>query len=276
MTKAQDKKLEEQEYLDGFKETQVGKQFYEDCLITDIFEVTKQPDFILKTNSEKLIGIELTEFIVKNKNTKYTQALTRIGNRICKYAKKQYDLGISMTIDQFDKFLWCPTNRNDYLKRAYDPGFSDVPPIKEFKEKLQEFVKANINNLKKRNFVKGCITIQDEYFKITIETYSFMNLGKFDCHVNNTGWCKEDPNEDLQACIDEKNNKFENYIKKCNDCYLLIILADSSKGSFCLYTDKLLKHKYTSKFKEIFFYDERKKEAYKLRAKQFSHWMLSF
>lgn len=276
MTKEQDKKLEEQEYLNGFKETNIGKQFYEDCSITDIFEVTEQPDFILKTKTGKLIGVELTELIVKNKNTKYTQALTRIGNQICKYAKKQYDLDISMTIEQFDKLLWCSTNRNDYLKRAYDPGFSDVPPVKEFKEKLQEFVSTNMDNLKKKALVKGWITIQDEHFQISIITFPSISSGKFDCRVNNTGCCKEDPIEDLQACVDEKNDKFENYIKKCEDCCLLIILADSSKGSFCFYSDVLLKHKYISKFKEVFFYDENKKQACKLRTRQFLYWTLSF
>ncbi len=266
MTKEQDKKLEEQEYLNGFKETNIGKQFYENCSITDVIEATEQPDFILKTKSEKFIGLELTEFIARNKNTKYTQALTRIGNQICKYVKKQYDLDISMTIEQFDKLLWSP-KWNDHLKRAYDPGFSDVPPYKEFKEKLQEFVDANANNLKKNAFVKGWITIQDEHFKISIITFPSISSGKFDCHVNNGGWCKENPIKELQACIDEKNDKFENYIKKCKDCCLLIILVDSSKGSFCFYSDVLLKHKYTSKFKEIFFYDENKKQAYKLCTK---------
>ena len=91
-----------------------------------------------------------------------------------------------------------------------------------------------------------------------------MNSGKFDCHVNNAGMCQKDSIDELQNCINEKNNKFENYTKKCNDCYLLIVLTDSSKGSFCFYTDALLKHKYISKFKEIFFYDEKKKQAYKL------------
>jgi|InofroStandDraft_1065614.scaffolds.fasta_scaffold00013_214 hypothetical protein len=263
MTKEQDKKLEEQEYLNGFKETNIGKQFYENCSIADVFEATEQPDFILKTKSEKLIGIELTEFIVRNKNTKYTQALTRIGNQICKYAKKQYDLCMSMTIEQFDKLLWSP-NWNNHLKRTYDPGFSDIPSHKEFKERLQEFVSTNMDNLKKKAFVKGWITIQDEHFQISIITFPSVSSGKFDCHVNNGGWCKENPIEDLQVCIDEKNNKFENYVKKCDDCYLLVILQDSSKGSFCFYTDSLLKHKYISKFKEVFFYDEKKKQAYKL------------
>lgn len=267
MTKEQDKKLEEQGYLNSFKETNIGKQFYEDCSIIDVFKATEQPDFVFKTKSEKLIGIELTEFIVKNKNTKYTQALTRIGNQICKYAKKQYGLDMSMTIEQFDKLLWCSSNRNDYLKRAYDPGFSSVPSIKEFKEKLQEFVGNNTDNLKKKAFVKGWITIQDEYFKISIITFPSVSSGKFDCHVNNSGWCKENPIEELQVRINEKNNKFENYIKKCDDCYLLVILLDSSKGSFCAYTDELLKRKYISKFKEIFLYDESKKQAYKLCTK---------
>ncbi|MDO5437472.1 MAG: hypothetical protein Q4F80_04675, partial [bacterium] len=145
-------------------------------------------------------------------------------------------------------------------------GFSDVPSPKEFKEKLQEFVSANVDNLKRSGFVKGWITIQDEHFQISVKTFSSICSGKFDCHVNDTGCCKEDLIEELQACIDEKNNKFESYIKKCDDCYLLVVLTDSSKGSFCFYTDVLLNHKYIFKFKEVFFYDENKKQVYKLCA----------
>lgn len=190
--------------MNSFKETNIGKQFYEDYSIVDIFEATEQPDFILKTKSGKLIGVELTEFIVKNKNTKYTQALTRIGNKICKYTKRQYDLDISMSIEQFDKFLWCSDNWNEHLKRVYDPGFSDIPHNKDFKKKLQEFVSVNVDNLKKKAFVKGWITIQNEHFQISIITFPSISSGKFDCHVNNTGCCKEDPIEDLQTCVDEK------------------------------------------------------------------------
>ncbi|MDO5437471.1 MAG: hypothetical protein Q4F80_04670, partial [bacterium] len=121
MTKEQDKKLEEQEYLSGFKETDIGKQFYEKCLIIDVFEATELPDFILKTKSEKLIGIELTKFIARNKNTKYTQVLTTIGNQVCQYGKKHYNLDTSILINQYDKLLWSP-KWGDHLKRAYDPG----------------------------------------------------------------------------------------------------------------------------------------------------------
>lgn len=186
-------------------------------MITDV-KIEKHPDFIFKIKTRRFVGVELTGFIVKNKNTKYTQVLTRIGNQICKYAKRQYGLDVSMAIEQFDKFLWCSDNWNEHLKRCYDPGFSSVPPIKEFKEKLQEFVDTNANNLKRKGFIKGWITIQDEHFQISIKTFPSICSGKFDCHVNNTGCCKENPIKELQACIDEKNNKFENYIKKCDDC----------------------------------------------------------
>ena len=263
MTKEHDKKAKEQEYLNNFKETNIGKKFYEDYSIIDIFEATEQPDFILKTKSEKLIGIELTELIVKNKNTKYTQALTRNGNKICKYAKKHYNLDVSIIINQYDKLLWS-TKWSDHLKRAYDPGFSVILSPKEFKDKLQEFVDDNIERLKKTTFIQDWIMLQNEYFKITIKTFPSISSGKFDCHVNNAGRCKENPIEELQACIIEKNNKIENYIKKCDNCCLLIVLSNSSKGSFCFYTDIILKHKYTSKFKEIFLYDESKKQAHKL------------
>ena len=108
MTKEQDKKLEEQEYLNGFKETNIGKQFYENCSIADVFEATRASlIFILKTKSGKAYRYRINRVYCKEiKTLKYTQALTRIGNQICKYAKKQYDLCMSMTIEQFDKLLW--------------------------------------------------------------------------------------------------------------------------------------------------------------------------
>lgn len=263
MQALKDQKLKELHYLNIFKQTPVGIQFYKDYSITDIYKAEEHPDFILKTASEKLIGIEVTELIVRNKNTQYSQALTSIGNKICKYAKKEYGIDISMLISQYDKRSFN-TNWNDCMNRLYDPGFSNIPYIKEFKEELKRFVYINIGKLKKKPLVQDCIAIQNEYFKISIYTFYSINSGKFDCHINNAGKCKVNPTEELQDCINKKNNKFENYVKECDECYLLVILADSHKGGFCFYTNDLLAHKYTSKFKEIFLYDERKTLAYKL------------
>lgn len=265
MSKAKEQKEKEWELLSNFIQTPVGYEWYKDCLNTDNSkkEDREHPDFIFNTKNGLSIGVEVTEFIVETKNTKYSQVLTRIGNKIYHYTKKKYGIDVSILINQYDKREFSP-HWKDHIALVYDPGFSNFPSAKEFKVQLQKFVDINIEKLKEKTFVQDWITFHDEHFQISIDTYSFMNSGKFDCHVNNTGLCKEDPIDELQECINKKNDKLEEYLKECDECYLLVVLPNSSKGNFCYYTDGLLKHKYISKFKDIFFYDESKKQAYKL------------
>jgi len=209
--KEKEQKEKELDQLTGFIRTPVGFQWYEDCLITHISkrEDQEHPDFILNTKNELLIGVEVTEFIVETKNTKYSQVLTTIGNQICKYTKKKYGIDVSILINQYDKRVFSP-HWKDHIALAYDPGFSDLPSAKEFKVQLEEFVDKNIEKLKISSFVQDYIMFQDEDFQISIDTYSFMNSGKFDCHVNNTGLCNEDPIDELQKCIDKKIIKLTN------------------------------------------------------------------
>lgn len=86
MTKAEEQKAKELEQLNSFMLTPIGFKWYQDCFITDNKQ-GESPDFILKTKLDKVIGIEITEFIVANKNTNYTQALTTIGNQVRQYIK---------------------------------------------------------------------------------------------------------------------------------------------------------------------------------------------
>ncbi|MDH4201731.1 MAG: hypothetical protein OEV87_02425 [Phycisphaerae bacterium] len=58
--------------------------------------------------------------------------------------------------------------------------------------------------------------------------------------------------EKLQKCIDEKNARYEKYLERCNECWLLIVV-DVFKNSQSLVPN--LTHRYESKFKRVFCLD---------------------
>lgn len=261
------KGIEEQEYFEQFLITPVGKNWYKQNCIVSI-EKTESPDFFLKNIKGERIALEMTSFIAKNKNLKFTQSLMTIGNQVIAYIKKVYNLDVSILIDKFDQRKWCG-NWNDYIERVYNPGFSVVPPLKELKNKIQAFVDGNIELLKKNFFIKNSIQIQNDYFNITAGAFTSLN-GKYDCHVNNAGQCTEDPFDELQDCINNKNLKLDIYSTKCDQCVLLIVVPSSAKGNYCHFTQKLKKHKFKSDFSSIFLYNENDRSSCILRKnKQF-------
>lgn len=248
------KDIEEQEYLEQFLMTTAGKKWYKQNCIVSI-EKTESPDFLLKNIKGERIALEMTSFIAKNKNLKFTQSLMTIGNQVIAYIKKVYNLDVSILIDKLDQRKWS-VNWNDHLELAYNPGFSVIPPLKEFKNKILAFVDKNIESLKKSFFVKDSIQIQNDYFNIAVSAYASLD-GKYDCHVNNAGQCIEDPFEELQDCINKKNLKLDKYVKKCDRCFLLIVVPGYKKGNYCHFTKKLKKHKFKSEFTSIFLYNEK-------------------
>ncbi len=69
----------------------------------------------------------------------------------------------------------------------------------------------------------------------------------------------------LQKVIEKKNQKYNNFMKHCDECYLLVCKPGVSKGNYCHFTDEILNHKFTSKFKSSFLYDVGKHSAIELK-----------
>ena len=49
-----------------------------------------------------------------------------------------------------------------------------------------------------------------------------------------------------------KNEKINNYLKKCDKCFLLIYLPDVSMGNYCHFTDELNNHKFHLNFEDVY------------------------
>lgn len=254
MNKFEIKKLEEKEQIEKFFNTKVGKKWLEGLDIVDCIK-SETPDFVLKTRNDESIALELTNFIAENKNLKFSQSLTRIGNKICREAEKEYNLHIHILIDKYDEREFS-IHLKDHLDYAYNPGFSELPDAKILKQKMRDVLKNNIEKLRQGWLVQEWIKVDNEHFKISMDPIVCPWTGKYDCHVNNAGMVKQNPIDELQICIDKKNDKINSYSANCNKCYLLIYVPNAYNANYCSFDSLLLKHRFNSKFEKIFLYSE--------------------
>ena len=267
---AQNKKEEEINYLNQFLNTPIGKNWYQIYKIKDRIE-EEHPDFIFITQDNKKIGLETTQFIKNTEQGYALQSLMRIGNKICKQIQDKHGLQISIVIDKFDKRKYGTKTREEFLESVYNPGFTALfnKKEKEIKSKIEQIVDKNLEKLK--NFprlIKETIEVNSELLTFSISGFSNIN-NKFDCRVNNQSFSKEDSFKELQDEINKKNEKLDNYIKQCDECFLLIYNPDSSKGNYCHFTDELNKQKFSYRFSNVFFYDEDSKAAICLKKNKY-------
>lgn len=168
-----------------------------------------------------------------------------------------------MLIDRYDKKKFSP-NWNDHIDLVYNPGFSEVPPKNIFKNKIREILNTNINELITSSLIQEWIYIDNDYYKISVQTFPSIASDKYDCHVNNAGQIKFNPLDELQNCINKKNKKVNKYKKDKNKCYLLIIVPDSKTGNYCSFTNELLEYNFISNFDLTFLYEEKTNLSYVL------------
>ena len=253
MNKNDTKKDKEDSLLNNFLNTKVGNNW---CLKKKVVEKVdnETPDFLLRTVDNKTLGLEITDFFVEHEHLAYSRTLTSIGNKICIEAKKKYNVPISIVIDKYDPRIWS-SDLKEHIDAAYNPGFSQVPSQNLFIEELRKLVSNNIKDIKLGKLIKQWIQIKDEYYQISIVAFPSISSGKYDCHVNNTGMLKFNPCDELQLCINKKNQKIKQYQIKCDECYLLVTVPSNKIGNYCTFTNEISKYKFESNFKSIFLYD---------------------
>lgn len=254
MSKKEKSKEKEKQLLNNFLDTKIGNNWYFAKKVIDKLG-HESPDFLLKTQDNKTLGVEITEFYVEHMSLNFSRTLTRIGNQICHETKNKYQILISILIDRYDpRKLSCKWN--DRLNASLNPGFSTLPPQNIFKEKLRQLIDDNIEDIKNNKLIKPCIQIDSDYYRIAIVTLPSISSGKYDCHVNNAGKVKFNPCEELQLCINKKNEKVQQYKTQCDECYLLVTIPSNRIGNYCSFTDEISNYKFKSNFKAIFLYDE--------------------
>ena len=144
---AQNKKQKEKKYLIDFFNSHVGQKWKAQQGIIS-YEETESPDFIFLTNKNKKIGMEITNFFAKSKHCRATQVLTNIGNKVCRYCHKKYNLEISILIDKYDKRIGQPKSKEELWDLYYNPGFTNIFNEEEIKPKIEKTIDENLINVK--------------------------------------------------------------------------------------------------------------------------------
>lgn len=252
--KQKNKEQEERKYLNCFLKSSCGQRWLtKNKIIHSSLEKSEEPDFLFETVNGKKIGLEMTRLIVPNENTKATQQLITVGNQARAYFKQKYGFDISLIIDKYDKRKWSG-KRSDYIDACYHPGFAVLPSVKELKDKIIRALDNNVEQLKKRVFIDVWIEVESELFKLTVEACANPFVGDYVTYVNNVQRCIEKPFEALQNEINKKNQKIINYMNKCDECSLLVVIPDVREGCSCHFKGLSLQF-FKTKFSSVFLYD---------------------
>lgn len=241
----------ENTYFDFFIKSKIGKEWYDKNKIIKKIEDEK-PDFIFETSTGKIIGLEIINFIVKSDTYhedkhKATARLKTIGNKVCHYFKQETGIALSLVIDIWDPRKWS-SQWKDHIEHCYDPGFKhlNASDAKIKNAIIEALLQETIPSF---GIVQKSIQIGNQIFIITADRtcdpHSSVN-------INNAGICKEDPFEELQIIINNKNGKYETYKNKSDECDLLVVSDDSNTGNFVTFSDKINTHKFSSVFKNVY------------------------
>jgi hypothetical protein len=241
----------ENTYFDFFIKSKIGKEWYDKNKIIKKIEDEK-PDFIFEMSTGKTIGLEIINFIVKSDKYhedkhKAIATLKTIGNKVCHYFKQKTGIALSLVIDIWDPRKWS-SQWKDHIEHCYDPGFKH---LNASDEKIKNaIIEALLQEpIPSFGIVKKSIPIGNQIFIITADRTCNPHTS---VNINNAGICKEDPFEELQIIINNKNGKYETYKNKCDECDLLVVSDDSSTGNFVTFSDKINTHKFSSVFKNVY------------------------
>lgn len=242
---------QEEMFCKFFLETPLGKKWYQSIKASS-YQKHEIPDFIFLIESGKKIGLEVTQFIIKDKNNtptrhfKNVSTLKRTAFQVAEYFNQKHNIPLSILIELYDERQFSP-NWNEHLDYLYNP-WTPILDI-NFKE-LKQLI---INKITQKGVPNWGIE------KLLIEFSSYKFLVTFDkfyepyisANVNSVGITIDASISDIQHTINSKNIKYRHYMEACDECHLLIVSEDPRSGNCVAFPDKILHHTFHSPFKTI-------------------------
>lgn len=209
-------------------------------------EESEEPDFILKTSSCDTIGIELTEYFQKSgkKGSKLKQKEELI-NEIVEMAKKEFE---EISNDKIMvSFNW---SENLYVKGKEKQKIASniAQLIHQHSKKLDGPIDIEYEDLPSQ--------LQD-IFSHSIEIYKNSGLQENEWNFIDAGIIGTTFDE-INKIISEKQKKIGDYLKKCDEIWLLIYTSIEPTISSSLTNkdlEKLKRHDFNSRFLKVIFYD---------------------
>lgn len=197
----------------------------------------ERPDFVIEYSKGKL-GIEVVRLFKEDSHPNSLQALEQYRTEIVNRARELCEKEIPPLL----VFVWFTLNQKVPKNRKSE--------IERVSHDLAEYVK--------RWHRENPSKVVDELRPhLDISELSLMSIGHInkDKHYWSTSECAVQENctvEKLQERIKEKNAKYDVYLKRCDECWLLIVV-NIFKNSQSLVPVR--NHRYESKFERVFCLD---------------------
>jgi len=198
------------------------------------WEKSERPDYLLKY-SGGVIGLEITA-LSNSKRSEIRSAQDKVFQKAMQIAEEK-----CLPIMEVTAKFRADSNKINIENAA-------IELVNIIQSKLCEITNDNIYYLQ---------DFGGKYFSII-----FANLGT----INGINWLKNhrwhhsymnfvsiDPINDLQNTIDVKSKKINEYLKHCDECWLLIGVDEWSASEAVDLTEKGINHVYISRFKKTFF-----------------------
>lgn len=251
------KKGREEYYLSCFLESEQGKQWLERYRVDVNSKISSEsPDFIFTTQNGKKVGLELTQFVLKNTTNKKKshaeniQALYRVGVKVVEYFQQTHNIPLSLFLEYYDKRKNYST-KEEYLAYCYNPT---TPILDVNYNKLKDLIIQRIERvgIPTWGVNKEWISLGEHSFIVTFDRFydPYTNV-----RVNSIGLSIEDPFIELQQEIDKKNHKYTSYLKQCDECHLLIISEGSETGNCVNFSKKIAEKRFKSFFPMVYLMD---------------------
>jgi len=196
------------------------------------------PDFLI-SHSAGVLGIELTRLFKVTKHPNAPQALESFRHQIVDSARKCCEKDIPPLRVQ----VWFNFNQKVPKNRT--------PEIKRISRSLAAIVKK----WHRKNRSEFSRTLRPpEIPAIFSIIYIARIRSNHNWAVKNPAYQLNFPIVKIQSCIDEKNRRYKEYLKRCDECWLLIVV-DIFRDSQSFEILDRIDHRFESKFERVYYVD---------------------
>lgn len=197
----------------------------------------ENPDFLWK-HSLGVLGIEHTQLFKITKHPNAPQALESFRQQIVESAKECCN-----DIPPLCVRVWFIFNQRVPKNRAVE--------IKRISRSLAAIVKKWHRNNPKKHYeiLKSPSQIPSLFLSVSIAR------SRYHWWIVDSAACQLDfPTKEIQDRINKKNRRYKEYLKKCDECWLLIIV-DIFRDSQSFEIPNQIDHRFESKFERIYYMD---------------------
>jgi hypothetical protein len=214
---------------------------------------TESPDFLIKQNS-KIIGVELVDYVrgqiegesVERRNEVLWQ---KVANKAKEFFEAKHNIPLLI------HFHW---NKRHFLRQAEISQLAnDVVRVVENHIPAQLFgnIRIGLDELEGTLLENVCHSIT-----ITRVRNDKQSLWSF----ISSGWLAVQANE-IQHLIDAKNDKAQEYLRRCDEIWLIIVADGHYITSNIDLPELTANNVYTSLFEQVLVYDRISKSVFQLR-----------